>query len=47
MSVSLLFDFTIAKYASRTSNEVAEYDTIDFEINSSLANLDIRVTIKQ
>ncbi|KAG7008635.1 hypothetical protein G7Y79_00005g017760 [Physcia stellaris] len=47
VSVSLLFDLTIAKYASRTSDEVAGYGTIGPEISSSLANLDTRVTVKQ
>lgn len=47
VSVSLLFDLMIAKYASRPSDEVAGYGTIGPETSPSLATLETRVTVKQ
>ncbi|KAL8656357.1 MAG: hypothetical protein Q9226_002692 [Calogaya cf. arnoldii] len=46
-SVKLLLDLTIAKYATRPSDELAEYGTIGPETFPTLKHLDTRVTVKQ
>ncbi|KAL8854769.1 MAG: hypothetical protein Q9221_000552 [Calogaya cf. arnoldii] len=45
--VKLLLDLTIAKYATRPSDELAEYGTIGPETFPTLKHLDTRVTVKQ
>ena len=46
-SVNLLLDLTIAKYATRPSEDIAEYGSIGPESSPHLAHQDTRVTIKQ
>ena len=47
INMNLLLDIMIAKYASRSSDEVAGYGIIGSKTSPSLVKLEIRVTVKQ